>query len=95
MLISTIFLLYFSHTETLECAVKPCLNGGKCVEGPMMYNCECKAGFTGANCQFEIDECASMPCPRGMECIDKVATFQCVCPRGRTGKNCEGKRILF
>lgn len=69
----------------------PCLNGGKCVEGPKMYRCECAPGYRGADCQFEIDECAANPCPRGMECVDLVGTFDCRCPPGTFGENCERK----
>ena len=36
-----------------ECAGKPCLNGGKCVDEVNSYRCEsCKPGFKGKNCEI-------------------------------------------
>ena len=33
-----------------ECADKPCLNGGTCVDGVNDYTCVCAVGYTGENC---------------------------------------------
>ncbi|VDN04815.1 unnamed protein product [Thelazia callipaeda] len=32
-----------------------CLNGGTCVDGVNSYRCRCQRGFTGRNCQHQID----------------------------------------
>ena len=32
------------------------------------YGCHCPAGYTGKNCQIDIDECESMPCFNGGTC---------------------------
>lgn len=32
------------------------------------YKCSCPAGYTGTNCEFEVDECASQPCLNGQCC---------------------------
>ncbi|EJW75831.1 hypothetical protein WUBG_13260, partial [Wuchereria bancrofti] len=32
-----------------------CLNGGTCVDGVNSYRCRCQRGFTGKNCQHQID----------------------------------------
>ena len=44
-IISTSFL------DIDECASKPCLNGGKCVDGINSFTCKCAAGFMGKNCE--------------------------------------------
>ncbi len=48
----------------------------------------CPPGFTGTNCQIDIDECASEPCVSGV-CVDKVNAYQCSCFPGFTGENCQ------
>ena len=34
-----------------DCKTSPCQNGGTCVDGTNKYTCNCKAGFTGDNCE--------------------------------------------
>ena len=36
-----------------------------CVDHLNNYTCQCKDGFTGGNCEFEINECQSSPCVNG------------------------------
>ena len=39
------------------------MNGnGNCSDSINNYTCECSPGYTGVNCQTDIDECASSPC---------------------------------
>lgn len=48
---------------------KPCKNGGSCTNtGQGWYTCECPLGFTGKNCEQEIDSCALQPCANGATC---------------------------
>ena len=40
-------------------------------------------GYTGQQCEHEIDECESSPCQNGATCLDKLAHFECVCDKGK------------
>ena len=48
-----------------------CQNKGSCLPHPNkprgsgFYQCNCGSGFTGDNCETNIDECQSYPCLRG------------------------------
>ena len=48
----------------------------------------CLTGYTGDNCEIDIDECAIVDCGEGT-CQDEVGTYSCVCLTGFTGLNCE------
>ncbi len=48
----------------------------------------CDPGFTGVNCDIDIDECESSPCINGV-CEDRVNGYRCRCMPGWTGGNCE------
>ena len=34
-----------------ECSSNPCENGATCSDGINEYNCQCAAGYMGANCE--------------------------------------------
>ena len=52
-----------------ECEGDPCQNGGTCVDGVAEYTCLCQLGYTGHNCEQEIDECLEYsPCQNGATC---------------------------
>ena len=36
------------------------------------YQCDCKAGFRGENCDDEVGLCHTSPCYSSAECVDKV-----------------------
>ena len=36
------------------------------------YQCECKAGFRGKNCDDEVGLCHTSPCYSSAQCVDKV-----------------------
>jgi len=38
--------------------------------GPNAYVCDCAAGYSGHDCEVNIDDCASSPCDNGATCID-------------------------
>ncbi|XP_033115647.1 protein jagged-1-like, partial [Anneissia japonica] len=71
-----------------ECASGPCQNAGTCLDGVNGYLCQCSAGWTGQNCEVDIDECASVPCQNGATCLDAVNSYFCVCAPGWTGAFC-------
>ncbi|KAK0400502.1 hypothetical protein QR680_015284 [Steinernema hermaphroditum] len=80
-------------TSYVGCEPNPCQNGAHCIaygENNEKHMCECKPGFTGRNCEVNIDECAfhSRPCNNGT-CVDGVNGFTCHCPPGTTGQFCE------
>ena len=37
-----------------ECLSKPCLNGGTCTDKINSYQCTCRAGFMGRNCETSM-----------------------------------------
>jgi hypothetical protein len=53
------------------------------------YSCSCAVGFTGTNCEVNIDDCASNPCQNGGTCSDGIEAFTCSCAPGFTGTSCE------
>ena len=66
-----------------------CHNGATCVNNNGSYQCTCSAGYTGINCQTNINECHSNLCLHNSTCIDGINTYKCNCANGYTGHNCE------
>lgn len=53
------------------------------------YDCLCEKGWTGKNCEIDIDDCMEKPCQNGGYCNDLLNDYQCQCPPVYKGKNCE------
>ncbi|KAM9127885.1 sushi, nidogen and EGF-like domain-containing protein 1 isoform 3-T3 [Pangshura tecta] len=82
-----------NNTTSVCLTLRPCLNGGKCIEdcitGNPSYSCSCLAGFTGKRCHLDVDECLSHPCQNSATCINGINSFNCQCPPGFKGAMCE------
>ncbi|XP_034638093.1 sushi, nidogen and EGF-like domain-containing protein 1 isoform X2 [Trachemys scripta elegans] len=82
-----------NNTTSVCFTLRPCLNGGKCIEdcitGNPSYSCSCLAGFTGKRCHLDVDECLSHPCQNSATCINGINSFSCQCPPGFKGAMCE------
>ncbi|NXN16557.1 SNED1 protein, partial [Indicator maculatus] len=86
-----------SNTTSVCLTLRPCLNGGKCIEdcitGNPSYTCSCLAGFTGKRCHVDVDECLSHPCQNGATCLNGAGSFSCRCPLGFRGSSCETEEL--
>ncbi|CAH3116517.1 unnamed protein product [Porites lobata] len=73
------------------CDSSPCKNTGKCI--PLYqkngYKCTCMKGFTGRNCETNINDCVNITCLNNGTCIDLIDGFNCSCPPGFAGSRCE------
>ncbi|XP_074664961.1 neurocan core protein isoform X2 [Strix aluco] len=77
------------HAPADPCQNNPCLHGGTCRANGTVCGCSCAPGFTGENCEIDIDDCLSSPCQNGGTCIDEVNSFICLCLPSYGGSRCE------
>ena len=76
-----------------ECSSNPCRNGGRCITSqPIGYSCACQPGFTGENCEFELDLCIENddPCGEGGTC-EAIGSndYRCKCRPNYFGSRCQ------
>ncbi|XP_039558445.1 neurocan core protein [Passer montanus] len=77
------------HAPPDPCQNNPCLHGGTSRANGTVCGCSCAPGFTGENCEIDIDDCLSSPCQNGGTCIDEVNSFVCLCLPSYGGSRCE------
>jgi Notch-like protein len=71
-----------------ECAGDPCVHGN-CTNHVNSYACACEPGWSGTDCDQNIDECAApSPCLNGANCTDLVNGYVCDCVAGFEGEQC-------
>ena len=52
---------------------KPCKNGATCTNtGEGSYTCQCMDGYSGTNCEIEIDDCKHQPCRNAGTCMVSI-----------------------
>ena len=76
--------------EVGGCSASSCLNNGSCLPEEESYTCTCVPGFTGSNCEINIDDCDGVTCFNDGTCVDGVDSHTCICAPGFTGQTCEG-----
>lgn len=66
-----------------------CKNGATCLDlGGHDYQCQCKPGWMGKNCDIDVPDCGPHSCAPNAQCIDLTNKFYCKCPFDMTGEDC-------
>jgi hypothetical protein len=78
----------YLYTDVDECVSTPCIHGN-CTDGLGTYSCTCHAGFTGGDCDKDVDDCLGSLCENGGACVDAVDGYTCACLPTYTGQHCE------
>lgn len=47
------------------------MNGAQCIDEIKDYQCVCFDGYTGKNCEMDINECESNPCKYDGVCLER------------------------
>lgn len=81
---------FHSHNCNQALCAWPCVNGGTCLRPDQ---CACPLGWTGHQCQTDVDECAERrPCAQ--DCVNTAGSYQCGCRDGfrlaGDGQSCQG-----
>ena len=60
-----------------------------CVDRTNDYECVCEDGYTGKNCEINVDDCTNHDCANNSTCIDGVNMYTCQCEDGFSGTLCK------
>ncbi len=71
------------------CQALACQNGGTCHSDGVSAACDCPSGFSGGQCEVNINDCPADACDNGGTCVDGVGSWACACPAGFAGERCE------
>merc|ERR1719219_2512706 len=68
-----------------------CQNGATCKNSHGSFTCHCEQGWTGDNCELDVDECAAdtPACLNGGVCTHTEGGFTCECTAQWQGDYCE------
>ena len=71
-----------------ECNPSPCPKNATYLKNQEGFKCKYPQGFTGKNCEENIDDGISNPRVQG-QCFDQIRDYFCKCTQGFTGMDCE------
>ena len=80
----------------MECTSNSTCDHGHCAVFNGSVVCICDEGFTGGDCDEDIDDCVGVVCQNGGSCVDKERDYACDCVAGYAGTKCstEGKHAV-
>ena len=67
------------YVKVNECGSEPCQNGGFCTPGTRSYSCQCMPGWSGENCDVDVNECEidNGGCSPERECLNTDGGSTC------------------
>lgn len=81
-------LVSINNVPIVQCLLQPC-NGGECVNKIGSYQCNCRRGTSGVNCEHLTGtSCNGVTCSNHSKCITRHRKQVCQCNNGYSGTNC-------